>query len=663
MLKQLWARLFADREPGQAMVMFAVLASTMMLTMGLAVEGGRVFVEYRRMQAAADMAALVGAQDLPCKVANSTCITTAETDACTYATKNGFSGCTPGSVDAPSADVPPHTCSPYSFLDYGNNATNPCPSATGRVSAATTQYFFIEVQLSQQITIPIFNKTANLYVHAVARHGVDARGDYAVSILDQSAGSFSMGGSATVTVQGSTFSNGTISVNGNPSLETCKGGWSVSGNQIAPSQLNSYSTGTPGFSPPGCYNGSVGAGSPPADSPVNFTANLPPIDDPYATTPMPPYQSSMGSWPNCTMCQQDGWWVDLSSNIWKQGGAPSGTNIELFPGVYDTLSLGVGDSAYLNPGVYTFKTAFNPLHGGYCVYGAPACDNSNCGTGDPTGGTNTNWLPGDTAGNQWFYQCSPWGFWDPSAIPNRPPAVCATCGPVFYNESTGGNSTVPMNGITINLPLSGISQHGNAGSKPGDTNYIAFPNPCPGTGTYTSGSPGQVQFPYGTSDPTAQFNYSTKYGGSLPTWLHGLTQSPSPATGLVYPSADLSLLGECPNSLMDWPNQFGVNNNQGQHLHFAIFARNDANTPPDSTLDISLNGAAAENWYGILYAPNSTVSLNGAGKGAGGPPWIEGQIIAWDASFSGNATIDVVYRPCSPGSVPCGTGPGSALVQ
>src|SRR5947209_4690677 len=115
---------------------------------------------------------------------------------------------------------------------------------------------------------------------------------------------------------------------------------------------------------------------------------------------------------------------------------------------------------------------------------------------------------------------------------------------------------------------------------------------------------------------------------------------------------------------MVWSIELGTGNIQGQHLHFMFFARNNNATPDDTNLDMSLNGDSSENFTGIVYDPKSTLTLNGnGGAGSNGPPWIEGQIVAWDGTFSGNSTVDVVYRPCAPGSPPCGNGPGTALVQ
>ena len=161
-------RLLRGADRGQTMIFFAILSSALFGTAGLAIEGGRSFVEFRRLQSAADMAAVVGAQGLPCTTTDTTCITNAETLACTYATSNGFSGCTAGGSSAPSANVPPTSCSPYDFIDYGNGATNShCQTAS-----SPTYYSYIEVKLTDNLgTVPIFNVPVTLSAHAVAKRG------------------------------------------------------------------------------------------------------------------------------------------------------------------------------------------------------------------------------------------------------------------------------------------------------------------------------------------------------------------------------------------------------------------------------------------------------------------------------------------------------------
>jgi len=79
-----------------------------------------------------------------------------------------------------------------------------------------------------------------------------------------------------------------------------------------------------------------------------------------------------------------------------------------------------------------------------------------------------------------MYYCSPWGIWDSylprptdPKDPNYPgPSLIA---PTFYKA---GGSTVPLNGVTFYLtPGSNYLIEGNP------TNYLAYPNPCPVTGS------------------------------------------------------------------------------------------------------------------------------------------------------------------------------------
>jgi Flp pilus assembly protein TadG len=183
---------------GQTMIMFAILSSAVFMTMGLAVEGGRILVEQRHMQSAADMAALVGAQSLPC-TAGATCAAT--TNACQYVHTNGYDDRTGqgscsdlsglGGTDATGATVsassPPVSCSPYDFIAYGNEGSVAC-QARNRASSNANVHRYIEVQISQPVHIPIpgFPFQINLYAHAVARAHPPAPIDYAISVLNPS---------------------------------------------------------------------------------------------------------------------------------------------------------------------------------------------------------------------------------------------------------------------------------------------------------------------------------------------------------------------------------------------------------------------------------------------------------------------------------------------
>lgn len=613
--------IFRDRaESGQTMIFFAVLLSTLCMTTGLAVEGGNMMVQYRKMQSAADMSALIGAQKLPCGTADTTCITSAEQQACNDAASNGFASCTVGGAGSPSANVPPKTCSPYDFIDYGNGSSNPnCKSAS-----VPTSYSYIEVRLQKNFgNVPIFNVPVTLSAHAVAKHGTASAGDYAIISLDPKT-PLSIGGSATVQTVGSVFANGGIS--GGGTANTCDGGWYSAGTI---SNVSSDTSGTAVFAPTGCTPGSN-------DSSTLEQQNLAPINDPYAGSVPPPALNA--SYPNCPECSQPGWYYDLDGHTWYQddGNGFNGSNLELFPGVYSsTFGLGNNNIAYFNPGVYTFTGGIDTHHGLMCVYGSPSCITTSCAS--------KNFNPGDPAGGQWNYQCSPYGFWDSSSITGRPPSLSTV--PTFYDSSLGSNSSVPLNGVTFYLPAGdpNITRvNGNSGKDGGV--YLAAPDPCPGTGTYSPGSPGSVSFPAGSA--SGIFIYlSSNNPWSLP---HGvLTSTP----GTVYPSTDWSLAGECSLLYTVWPGEMP----KPKHLHFLFYDLSSAS--------LKINGASAQNMNGIFYAPNTDMSILGAGKGAGGPPWIYGQLIIHSGDFSGHSYNDVSYRACGGNSTACGGGAGTQLIQ
>jgi len=614
-------RIFRERaESGQAMIFFAVLLSTLCMTTGLAVEGGNMMVQYRKLQSAADMAALIGAQKLPCGTADTACMAGAEQQACNDAASNGFAGCTVGGAGSPSANVPPKTCSPYDFIDYGNGSSNPkCKTAS-----VPTSYSYIEVRLQKSFgTVPIFNVPVTLSAHAVAKHGTASASDYAIISLAPGT-PLSISGNATVQSVGSVFANGGISGHGNPTANACDGGWYSAGT-ISNSSLVSDTSGTAVFAPTGCTSGSN-------DSSTLEQQNVAPISDPYSGSVPPP-----ASYPNCPECSQPGWY-DLDAHAWHQddGKGFKGSNLELFPGVYSSsFRLGNNNIAYFNPGVYTFTGGIDTHHGLMCVYGSPSCNDTNCAS--------QNFNPSDPAGDQWNYQCSPYGFWDSSPIAGRPSSLSAV--PTFYDSSLGVNSTVPLNGVTFYLPVGDLnitSINGNSGKNGGV--YVAAPDPCPGTGAYSPPSPGAVSFPAGSANGVPSY-MSSNYPQGVPT------PPSTPASAGVYPSTDWSLAGECNLPYTVWPGEMP----KPQHLHFLFYDLSSAS--------LSINGASAQNMNGIFYAPNTDMSVNGAGKGAGGPPWIYGQLIIRSGDFSGHSYNDVSYRPCAGSSTPCGSGAGTQLIQ
>lgn len=710
-----------NSERGQAMIFFAVVAATLMMMMGIAVEGGRLMVEYRHMQAAADMAALVGAEDLPYQT------TQAVTDACAYMAKNGYDNCSTSSSSSTTTTVcvPPSSLTPYNFLQYNSDNT-PCGTV-----ANTSK--FIEVQISEPLRVPIFNISFSLYTHAIARNGAYQPRDYAIAVLDpHQCRALSMSGSNTLLSVGPVISNSdattgsncsnqtpnsiyaqTSNGNGNTSYDiACDGEWDTAADEAYSTSSNidgqlrslksvevngSITTGLPSYSPIGCWN------APPYDSTTDFNALTPPISDPYGGS-CPPVasgtsgcQSSLsGVFPNCKACQDSPAWYyhwtagSRWTGTWSQASSSlsvSGCCYELFPGEYKGgISFKSSGVAYLNPGVYTLDSGLSATSGGtMCVFGAPACDILNgFGTNalSPSSCTSYNFTsasPPDptsasyqTSANKWYYYCSPYGFWDTDTClgAGTKPCVTSVRPADTLTAPTFSNGTTPLNGVTFYLQ-NGTSNGGGMQTN-GGSFIMAAPNPCPGNGTATTGS---VPYNSGTIPPLTSgasnavtYTYPTTAntsGAKDPAALSGL--SPSSTTQL-YPNVDLSIKedsvcntyfgGTQPTM---WTNEFA--SNQGQHLHFMFFSR-DGKSP------INLVGNGVEYWRGIIYNPTAysgsgnsyIVQLGGTSGGGTGPPLVTGQVIADDFATSGSATVEVFFRPCTP-TQQCSSAPQIQLVE
>jgi len=634
-MKALLKERFED-ELGQSMILFAVLGSVLMLTMGLAIEGGNLFTQYRHMQSAADMAALVGAQDLPCTVGSSSCMTTAEQDACNYASDNGFTGCTPNGGSAPAAYVPPQSCSPYDFIDYGNGSTNTsCKSAS-----APTAYYYIEVQLTQPVfKVPIFNVNVTLYTHAVARRHAPTPGDFALITLNPNPSSLTIGGSSTVEIGGSVMSNGTITVNGSAgSFTTCDGGWNTAATQSAPSQLQSDTSGTQSYAPAQCTGGTTGA--------TDFQSQQQPIQDPYLGTQPPP----------SSMTGTTGWyyqWTDSggrSHGTWHQATSAlsfnNGDDAELFPGSYPGMTWRNGAHVYMNPGVYTFTGDLTSRGGYICIYGAPACDQ---GESPATPGSALTSVSENCAtasfssinSGNYYYLCAPYGQWDQQPPNGTNGPVSLPSQPYFYNAKTGSNSTIPLNGVTLYMNGGNVDMNGN-----GYDEVLAAPNACPGLSNVSSGA---TQVPWTSGSYNATYSYPTN---SIPNTDGTSTSYTSTNWSAVYPNTDWSDNGECNNGLEAWSGEF----TSPQHLQFLFWSQSSSTT-------MKFNGGGRQNFFGDMYNPNGSFTVTGNGGGSGGPPWLYGQSVAGTATVTGNGGTTIDYRPCVGGATPCATGNGTSLIE
>lgn len=634
-------------EGGQAVIFAAIVMPVLIIALGAVVIGGLAVTAYRNMQATADLAALVAAQGLPCATTDTGCITAVEQQACQYAATRGYAGCTPGATTGPSANVPPVSCSPYDFMNYGNAGSNPNCKST---AATVTMYAYVEVRLTQDIPTPPFAPSITLSAHAVARHGQVSPKRFAIIILDPTQAkaltfSGSQGGGLITIgpVMSDSIAPDSIYTGGQSTQVACSGEWYTAAAETPPpngpaANLASDTAGTTSFSPPVCTGGTN-------DTPTRFLNGMPPVPDPYGIGSAPPSQMT-----NCLPCSGTAQYYTWPSGN-RAGGTwgsaaqlpniGNGSNYELFPGIYPNGITITGGTIYLNPGVYTIQNGFSENGGSICIYGAPACDHqintvnsqANCSTASFRTGDAT-YVPAAS----WYYYCSPWGIWDSTALPNR---TEPTTPPTFTDGA------LPLNGVTFYLQSGNFTMNGNG------ANYLAFPNPCPGTGSLAAP---QADFPAGSA--SAIYKYPV---GSLPYADSGGTAT----SNLVYPSADMSFGAECasvqpPTSRMVWTNEFV---GASQHVHFLIWARS-------ATSAISLNGTGLQNWFGIIYNPGAVgcgnsciVQINGNGGAGSGPPLLSGQVIADNASFGGNGTYEVYYSPCRPDGNICSIGFGTSLVE
>lgn len=632
---------------------FAIVLPALLAALGLVLGGSFILNEYRLMQSAADMAALVGAQALPCSTSDSGCIAVAERRACTYAQSNGYGGCVPGASAGTSATVPPLSCSPYDFVNYGNNSINPsCKSATAPMS----NYAFIEVRLYLTVTVPMLGASVvTLYAHAVARHGQVSPKRFAVVVLDPTmskaltlSGSAGGGLVAVGPIVSDSLAADSIYTSGQSTDVSCSGQWYTAANEVVPPSgpaggLTSNTGGTTSFAPAVCTGGSL-------DSPTRFLTNQPSVPDPYAGGTLP--TGNMGS--NCDVCTRTAyfysWTLTHSVGVWDTvdhlpNNITTGSNVELFPGIYPkTISIN-GGQVYFNPGVYTLQAGMNQTGGILCIYGAPACDGKINTVNSQASCSTASFRAGDSTyvdSGSWFYYCSPWGVWDTTALPLRP---VPTTSPTFTN---GGG---PLNGVTFYVQAGNVSMNGSG------VDYLAFPNPCPGTGSFSAGS---NLVPFSAGSASGVYTYPST---SIPS-IDGLLSSP--ANGQVYPSADMGFGAECDQVQPPNPQNVWTGELVGQHLHFLIYAPYNNS----SYTSINLNGSGLQNWWGIVYDPGAAgcgascnVRVNGSGGGGTGPPLLSGQVIADNATFSGNAKFEIFYSPCRPDGDVCSIGYGTSLVE
>jgi len=286
------------------------------------------------------------------------------------------------------------------------------------------------------------------------------------------------------------------------------------------------------------------------------------------------------------------------------------------------------------------------------LFWSPSCDSKdNAGQCD-----NAQFSTPSTAGNLYFYQCAPWGFWDSTAgvAAGSRPAGLPTYAPTWYDTATSSWTNIPLNGVTLYFPSSvtGTALPTESGSS--TLSLLGAPNPCPGTGSsFTSGS--AVQFPAGVSSAT--YTYPTT---SL-VYQRGLTSSQTCSSGgksysLVYSNDDITALGECGAPYIEWPGAMPA----PQHVNFLAYETGAANNVFYGTDDVD--------WQGIFYAPNAALTFTGksadeGSSGAEGIPWLVGQVVVDHVDFHGTSSVQIAYLPCTNSSIECYVGNALQLIE
>lgn len=633
------------RERGQTTIFVSVvMLFALVPLLGLVIEGGRLFVQYRQLQAAADMGALLGAQALPSASSATTLATAAVANNLPGDLKNGATT---------TVCVPPQSLSPFSA--FGNSATH-VYTDNGNAACSNADDDFIEVKVTYSIgNIPIFNVPVTLSTHAIAKNGIPGVPDYSLVALDPLAATtngikLNMSSGGGIVTNGAIISNvpnATSIVNSNGRIsEVCNGDWEVAGTALTASAgLTTYAN-APSitYSPPGC-------GTATEDSPDQVTSGVGQIADPFGST-KPPSSTNM---PTCTPCETWGWALDRGSNTWTRGdtwnGKMNGSTWELFPGEFAAgITMSSSPNVFLNPGVYTFDTSWKATGGNICVYGAPICDvvdgtlNTGAAPLSPTYCSTAIFTPTGTVDvRTWYYHCSPWGIWDSTTHGGTRPASLPATAPTFTNVN-GTSAGSKLNGVTIYMKDGTVDWGGGGGAA------LAYPAPCSGTGTDNSAGQ-QVDFPQGASTAT----YAYVNGGTTATTSIAKQDGFTSTSGYqAYPNTDLTDTTTCSSPPLVWQGEFGTGSTGGgEKLNFLLFAQNTATS-------IKLAGNGAQAWYGIIHtfpcsslpctqAPtaacaNCTVTAAGTSGGAGGPPFLLGQVIADQETFSGSATIQVFAR-------------------
>ncbi len=282
-------------QRGQALVLFALLSTALFGALALVIDVGQLYMAQRRLQNAADMAALVGAQNRANDFTRELDGPSAVRDARAYAQKNGFAT-NPGVAEG------------IWHPDSNNGVVVYFPPRTGHYVGNTD---YLEVRVAK--TVPSLFATilgsngVRLEARAVAR-GYSGFATAAIVALKEDPQALKTGGSANTYVQGGVYSRGGIYAHSSGGTMTIDG-WAYARGTIAGTGI----TATGGLA-----------------------SGVPDISDP--DWPVPPLTSSLtiGDWNSSLQSE------DPAGSGWKR----------VRPGTYRSISVAPGDRVMFEHGTY-----------------------------------------------------------------------------------------------------------------------------------------------------------------------------------------------------------------------------------------------------------------------------------------------------------------------
>lgn len=285
-----------SRSAGQVIALTALMMVSLLSFAGLVVDVGIAYVQYREAQAAADAAAIAGADHLPGGQTPPTAqqIAQAISDARAVA----------ATTNAPSGG----------FVDGVKNTTVDvqAPWTSSPTACSQNPYSCVKVTITRQVPTSFLNVinigTITVQRSAVAMVQTTSGLPCVICVLNPSASaSLSNVGNGNITV-----SNGGVVVN-----STAANALSLSGNAA----INAGSIGVVG--------GYAHSGNATTNPPVR--TGVPPVQDPLAQIPYP----SLSGYTSCAS-------IFLSGN----------SNQTINPGCYQSISVSGNGSLFLNPGLY-----------------------------------------------------------------------------------------------------------------------------------------------------------------------------------------------------------------------------------------------------------------------------------------------------------------------